>query len=287
MLDQLVESKDTFTGLKLLLGLVVLVSVIAATAAVGSWIWGLYSLYSSADMLMSGDLALSSLVAPPPPPEEPPPVQDEPKKEQPKNLPNVDTRTEVIQRIDEVPRDVPDKPSAEKVTIPPRDPNKLTVQGKTNQSFDNSVDSSYRGPVSSNPSTDNKCVGVGCASATPKPQTKDDDDDELAIKTPTPKPTEKPRPQTVSGGVVNGKARSLVTPQYPASARAVRASGQVSVAVTIDENGNVISASAVSGHPLLRPAAESAARSSKFNPTLLSGQPVKVTGTIIYNFVAP
>ena len=56
--------------------------------------------------------------------------------------------------------------------------------------------------------------------------------------------------------------------------------------VTIDENGSVISASAVSGHPLLKQAAEQAARSSKFSPTLLSGQKVKVSGLIVYNFTA-
>jgi protein TonB len=55
--------------------------------------------------------------------------------------------------------------------------------------------------------------------------------------------------------------------------------------VKIDERGNVVSASAVSGHPLLRQAAEQAARSSKFTPTTLSGQPVSVTGVIVYNFV--
>ncbi len=93
-------------------------------------------------------------------------------------------------------------------------------------------------------------------------------------------------PKIVSGGVINGKANNLVKPTYPAAARAVRASGAVNVQVTIDENGNVISASAVSGHPLLRSAAESAARSSKFAPTVLSGQKVKVTGVVIYNFVA-
>ena len=91
--------------------------------------------------------------------------------------------------------------------------------------------------------------------------------------------------KTVSGGVVNTKATNLVRPTYPMAARAVRASGAVNVQVTIDENGTVISASAVSGHPLLRQAAEQAARSSKFAPTLLSGQPVKVTGIIVYNFV--
>ncbi len=103
------------------------------------------------------------------------------------------------------------------------------------------------------------------------------------VKTPTPTP--KPVPKTISGGVVNGKATYLAKPTYPPAARAVGASGAVSVQVTIDESGNVISATAVSGHPLLRSSAESAARSSKFSPTVLAGQPVKVTGVIVYNFV--
>ena len=74
-------------------------------------------------------------------------------------------------------------------------------------------------------------------------------------------------------------------PAYPGAARAVHASGTVDVEITIDENGDVIQANAVSGHQLLRPAAVAAARASKFSPTLLSGQPVKVTGIIVYNFV--
>lgn len=92
-------------------------------------------------------------------------------------------------------------------------------------------------------------------------------------------------PKTISAGVVNGKAIDLPKPEYPAAAMAIRASGQVKVQVTIDEQGNVISASAVSGHTLLRASAEKAARQSKFKPTYLSGQAVKVTGVIIYNFV--
>ena len=63
------------------------------------------------------------------------------------------------------------------------------------------------------------------------------------------------------------------------------AEGSVSVQVLIDENGDVASAAAVSGHPLLRAAAEQAALQSKFKPTQLSGQPVKVAGVIVYNFV--
>lgn len=93
-------------------------------------------------------------------------------------------------------------------------------------------------------------------------------------------------PKQISGGVLNGKATNLVKPAYPAAARAVRAEGAVNVQVTIDEEGNVIAASAVSGHPLLRAAAVEAARASKFSPTVLSGQAVKVSGVIVYNFVA-
>lgn len=92
-------------------------------------------------------------------------------------------------------------------------------------------------------------------------------------------------PKTVSGGVLNGKALSLPKPAYPPAAMAVHAGGAVSVQVLIDENGNVIFASAVSGHPLLRAAAESAARGARFSPVLLSGQPVKVSGVITYNFI--
>ena len=85
---------------------------------------------------------------------------------------------------------------------------------------------------------------------------------------------------------MNGKAIRLVQPAYPAIARAAHVSGSVKVQVLIDENGNVLSASAISGHPLLQQSAVNAARASKFTPTKLSGQPVKVSGVIIYNFVA-
>lgn len=92
-------------------------------------------------------------------------------------------------------------------------------------------------------------------------------------------------PKEIKGGVLNGKANVLVKPQYPAAARAVNASGAVMVEILIDEEGNVVSAKAVSGHPLLRAASEKAALESKFAPTFLDGQPVKVLGTVVFNFV--
>ena len=90
----------------------------------------------------------------------------------------------------------------------------------------------------------------------------------------------------IVGGVLNGKALELPKPAYPAIARAAHASGTVSVQVVIDEEGYVIEAHAVSGHPLLQAAAVAAAREARFSPTSLSGAPVKVTGVIQYNFVS-
>ena len=103
---------------------------------------------------------------------------------------------------------------------------------------------------------------------------------------PAPKPTpEPPKKTVVSGGVLNGKAISKPQPTYPPIAKAARASGTVTVQILVDESGRVVSASAVSGHPLLQQAAVAAARQARFSPTLLSGQPVKVSGVITYNFV--
>jgi len=93
------------------------------------------------------------------------------------------------------------------------------------------------------------------------------------------------KPPAISKGVLNGIAKDLPKPNYSATARQVGAQGQVSVQVTIDETGRVIWANAISGHILLRPEAERAARGARFSPTLLSDVPVKVTGVITYNFV--
>lgn len=95
------------------------------------------------------------------------------------------------------------------------------------------------------------------------------------------------RDKVISGGVLNGKAISLPKPGYPPVARAARQTGTVTVQVTIDENGSVISARAVSGPPLLQAAAVQAAYGARFSPTKLSGQPVKVTGVVTYNFELP
>jgi TonB family protein len=101
-------------------------------------------------------------------------------------------------------------------------------------------------------------------------------------------PSPPPQPsRMVTGGVLNGSALTLPSPLYPETARRMRTSGVVEVEVVIDENGKVISAKAISGPAIFRDNAVQAALRAKFTPSKLSGQPVKVTGKIIYNFRMP
>lgn len=95
------------------------------------------------------------------------------------------------------------------------------------------------------------------------------------------------RSDVFAGAVLNGRAISLPKPSYPEAARRARAQGTVIIKVTIDGEGDVIAASDMcGGNPLLVKSSLQAARAARFTPTMLSGQPVKVTGVITYNFVA-
>jgi protein TonB len=98
-------------------------------------------------------------------------------------------------------------------------------------------------------------------------------------------PVEKHVPRTISKGVITGLALSLPKPAYPPIAKQAGARGPVNVQVLIDETGKVISAKAVSGHPLLMATAQQAAYAARFSPTRLGDQSVKVSGVITYNFV--
>jgi len=56
--------------------------------------------------------------------------------------------------------------------------------------------------------------------------------------------------------------------------------------IEIDETGKVLSAKDIcQGPPFLTEASIQAARNARFSPTLLNGQPIKVTGVIQYNFI--
>ncbi len=103
--------------------------------------------------------------------------------------------------------------------------------------------------------------------------------------TPKPPTTNSNSHTSINVGTMNGRAIQLPSPVYPSAAREVRAGGRVSVNVTIDGSGNVLSAKAIEGHPLLRSTAEDAARRSKFKPVSVNGSTTNASGTILYNFV--
>ena len=88
-----------------------------------------------------------------------------------------------------------------------------------------------------------------------------------------------------SGGILQNKAVSMPKPPYPPLAKAARASGTVTVQIIVGEEGRVIAARPVSGHPLLQEAAAKAACQARFSPILLSGKPVRFSGVITYHFV--
>jgi protein TonB len=261
MFDNLVESsshKDDIARKGSFIGITALIyGVLLVTFFVAGIYW-----YDA--RLGDMELELTTLVAPVPVPQQ----QKEPEKQQeakPQKVEqNVDVRRELVADVAES-RLPPKEISAKASDVPPVRRGVTTVLGST--------DSSAQNALPSGPGTGN------VVSAPAKVQIADE-----------PPPPEAPKPTPprapISGGVLNGKAISLPKPAYPPIARAAHASGTVVVQVLIDENGNVVSAHAVSGHPLLQGAAVGAARQARFSPTKLSGQPVKVTGVIQYNFVA-
>jgi protein TonB len=274
MFDNLVESTSHKGDISrkggFFLGTLAIYAVIGIALLVGSILW-----YDA--KLESQSLELMTMVAPVPvqeaaqPEQQKQPEQAKPAEATPDR--QVATRTEfVASNLD--PTKVPEKVSAVASRIPPVPPGGAVI-GRANTD-----------PVGG-PSGPVGPVGVGGGggpvggTAPPKPVVVADDPEPPP---PTPKPDPPKRTAPISGGVLNGKAVSKPAPPYPAVAKAARASGTVVVQITVDEGGKVISASAVSGHPLLRQAAVQAAYQARFSPTLLSGQPVKVTGTITYNF---
>lgn len=88
----------------------------------------------------------------------------------------------------------------------------------------------------------------------------------------------------LAGGVLNIKAIDLPDLVIPTDAKAAIADGSVILSVEIDEKGNLTSARTISGHQLLRSAAEEAAKGVKFESIIFGGKPVKVYGILVFNF---
>lgn len=179
---------------------------------------------------------------------------------------NVSVRTVLIDRVTN-PNNVPTHASAAASTVPPLPPGDVVLGDRNVDAVSSNVPIGTRGSLPGNGGEGRTVVNIP---DTPPPP-------------PSPSPTP-PRNFVKSGGVLNGQAVDLPKPVYPQIAKNAHATGVVTVQVLIDETGKVVSAQAVSGHPLLKAAAVQAAFRARFTPTYLSQQPVKVSGVITYNF---
>ena len=89
----------------------------------------------------------------------------------------------------------------------------------------------------------------------------------------------------VSREVAMSLLRKRVPPEYPMDARRTRIQGTVLLHVIISKQGDVTTMKVISGEPMLAPAAIEAARQWKYNPYLLSGQPIEVDTQVQVSFL--
>ncbi len=233
---------------------------------------GVASVFAYDAKLDNQNLELYALISPAPLPAEIAPHTDAPRPAGAAKHNDVIERTELIARLDSNTKP-PDSISTKPNPVP-----EMPRYGRILLSNRNTGDEPG-GPVG--PST------PGIVDPTTQPRVVVEEGVDVVPPAPTPAPTPKPVPTQVrlTSYVISSKVISKPVPAYPVLAKQVHASGIVTIEILVDEQGRVISAQATSGHPLLREAARQAALQARFSPTLLSNQPVKVSGMITYNFV--
>ena len=89
----------------------------------------------------------------------------------------------------------------------------------------------------------------------------------------------RPRFIRLSTEEMRARATQCAVPGFP-NTQHIRAKGTVMVEIMVDTYGNVQSAKAVSGHPLLQASAVQAARKWKFKPVRIRRRAVKATGLL-------
>jgi TonB family protein len=92
------------------------------------------------------------------------------------------------------------------------------------------------------------------------------------------------RPIKVGGQVQQANLVSKVAPVYPSEAKRDHVQGRVSLEVTIDKEGHVVSVSPLEGPTALVQSAVDAVSQWVYRPTLLNGEPVSVITTVDVNY---
>lgn len=84
-------------------------------------------------------------------------------------------------------------------------------------------------------------------------------------------------------GELDSKALTKPKPVLSEEAKRLKATGKVNVKVIVDENGKVVSATALNNIAVLREAAETAAKQATFKPLVQDGITVRFTGVLTYD----
>lgn len=282
MLDKLIESRNNSEQTKTLRGFLLTTSTLVVSGVIFALI---FSLFSQGLVMGQETIALSNLITPASIPNNAPTPPEQIKKSinsAEKNIKlKMPSRVTNTLRMDESPKKIPQEISTTPSNVKER-PNSQFQIGLKDEDFPQASTSLQNGRDKST----TQGVGFG----------KDDSSEPEKIKKETPKvnkelpkpppiePKQEKKNVVVSRGVINGSAVRLVMPGYPSSAKSAGIRGKVTVQVMIDEEGKVISAKAIDGHVLFKQNAISAAQKSLFTPTTLSGNKVKVSGLIVYNF---
>lgn len=101
--------------------------------------------------------------------------------------------------------------------------------------------------------------------------------------TAAPPPVPVARPPRVSH-MMEGNLIYRVQPLYPPLARSARIQGTVLLRAFISRTGTIENLQAISGHPMLIPAALDAVRQWRYRPYILNGEPVEVETQVTVNF---
>jgi protein TonB len=241
-------------------------STVWTLALTGSIIGGIFLYDAKLDEQLS---VLTMLISPPPPPPPPPSTTNSvSQRTQPNQPTTVDVPTRVKPETIVEASELSNKPAATGLVKLPGSGEGGGVDGGLPGGVDGGqLDGVLEGVINS--------TGKAGDPPAPKP--------DLVVAEPV---VEKVVPSLVrrSEGVLKGNTITQVRPEYPAIARTAGVAGEVKVDITIGEDGNVVLARVLSGPPMLQQAALVAAKQWKFNPTLLSGTPVKVQGILTFRF---
>jgi protein TonB len=271
MFDKLIESNSAAADFRnrrkyfvlsaLIVGCLFLVGVVA-------------SIYASEIGLGADQFELSAILAPVLPQDQPEP----PRSQAPDRSTSSDSSSDTPTRRFNMARPDETQPTPDGISVVKNDAAARPEYGP----FKRGQFDSLNGAGVGEPGPDSGDPGYSTSNRSGSSETVSEREEKVKPAIPEP-PALRPLPPR-SIGVVNGIAVNLPKPPYPPAAASMNIQGKVDVQVSIDEEGKVTSAKAVSGHPFLRPAAEKAAWNARFTPTLLSKVPVRVTGVIVYNF---